>query len=131
MEKRLLGQVRKAAQDYDMIREGDRIAVGVSGGKDSLTLLVMLKKLQRFYPVHFELEAVTLGMGIGNADFSSVRKLCDEIGVRYTLEETLIGRIVFEARQEKNPCSLCANLRRGALNTLAVSLGCAYTLFPR
>lgn len=107
-----------------MIQEGDRIAVGVSGGKDSLTLLIALRRLMDFYPLKFEVKAVTLTMGIGEPDFSPVRKLCEEIGVEYTIEETAIGRIVFEGRQEKNPCSLCANLRRGALNSTAVRLGC-------
>jgi len=122
--KRILGLVRKAIQDFDMIQEGDKIAIGVSGGKDSLTLLVALRKLQDFYPAKFELEAVTLTMGIGEVDLSEVVQLCNKIGVNYTIEETLIGKIVFEARKEKNPCSLCANLRRGALNNVAKRLGC-------
>lgn len=122
--KRILGQVRKAIQDFDMIQEGDKIAIGVSGGKDSLTLLMALRRLQDFYPVKFDLEAITLTMGMSETDLSSVINLCRDIGVNYTIEETLIGKIVFEERQEKNPCSLCANLRRGALNTTAVKLGC-------
>ena len=122
--KRILGQVRKAIQDFDMIREGDRIAVGVSGGKDSLTLLLALRKLMDFYPVGFGLEAVTLAMGIGEPDYTPVKNLCDSIGVNYTIEETLIGRIIFEARKEENSCSMCANLRRGALNNAAARLGC-------
>lgn len=107
-----------------MIQEGDRIAVGVSGGKDSLTLLVALRRLMDFYPVKFELKAITLTMGIGEIDLSPVSRLCEDIGVEYTVENTYIGEIVFDARQEKNPCSLCANLRRGALNTTALRLGC-------
>jgi len=122
--KRILGQTRKAIQDYDMIHEGDRIAIGVSGGKDSLTLLISLRKLMDFYPVRFELKAVTLAMGIGEPDYTPVRRLCEEIGVEYAIEDTYIGKIVFEARQEANPCSLCANLRRGALNNAAIRLGC-------
>lgn len=122
--KRILGQVRKAVQDFDMIQEGDRIAIGVSGGKDSLTLLLALNKLKDFYPVKFEVQAITLTMGMAEVDLAPVVKLCKEIGVEYSIEETLIGRIVFEERQEKNPCSLCANLRRGALNSAAVRLGC-------
>lgn len=122
--KRILGQVRKAIQDYEMIREGDRIAIGVSGGKDSLTLLIALRKLMDFYPLRFEVKAVTLAMDVGEVDFSPVKKLCDAIGVEYVIEDTYIGKIVFEAMKEKNPCSLCANLRRGALNNAAVKLGC-------
>ncbi len=122
--KRMLGQTRKAIQDYGMIQEGDRIAVGVSGGKDSLTLLIALRKLMDFYPVRFELKAITIAMGIGEPDYSPVAKLCGELGVEYIIEETYIGKIVFEARQEKNPCSLCANLRRGALNNSALRNGC-------
>ncbi len=123
-DKRILGQTRKAIQDYDMIHEADRIAVGVSGGKDSLTLLATLRKLMDFYPARFEIKAITLAMGIGEPDYSPVRELCKEIGVEYIVEDTYIGKIVFEARQEKNPCSLCANLRRGALNNTALKYGC-------
>lgn len=107
-----------------MIQEGDKIAVGVSGGKDSLALLIALKQLQNFYPVQFSLEAVTLTLGIGEIDLSTVAELCTKINVNYTVEETVIGKIIFEAREEKNPCSLCANMRRGALNNVAKRLGC-------
>jgi tRNA(Ile)-lysidine synthase TilS/MesJ len=122
--KRILGQIRKAVQDYNMIKDGDKIAIGVSGGKDSLTLLVALKQLQSFYPRKFELEAITLTMGIGEFNLVPVKELCSRIGVNYTIEETLIGKIVFDVRQEKNPCSLCANLKRGALHNAAKALGC-------
>lgn len=122
--KKILGEIRKAVQDYNMIEAGDRVAVGVSGGKDSLTLLTALRQLQNFYPKKFELFAVTLTMGIGEFDISSVKDLCNKIGVNYTVEETLIGKIVFDERNEKSPCSLCANLRRGALNNVAIRLGC-------
>jgi tRNA(Ile)-lysidine synthase TilS/MesJ len=122
--KKILAQTRRAVQDYEMISEGDRIAVGVSGGKDSLTLLIALRKLMDFYPVRFEIKAVTLTMGIGEPDYSPVRQLCEDIGVEYSIEDTYIGKIVFEERQENNPCSLCANLRRGALNNAALRFGC-------
>lgn len=122
--KKLLGQTRKAIEDYNMIQEGDRIVIGVSGGKDSLALLVLLKQLQSFFPVKFELEAVTLTMGIGKFDLSPVKELCKRIDVNYTIEETVIGKIVFEARDESNPCSLCANLKRGALHNVAKRLDC-------
>ncbi len=119
-----MGQTRKAIQDYDMIQQGDSIAVGVSGGKDSLTLLIALRKLMDYYPLKFEVKAVTLALSIGETDFSPVSSLCKDIGVEYIIEDTNIGKILFEARQEKNPCSLCANLRRGALNNIALRLGC-------
>lgn len=122
--QRILGQVRRAVQDYNMIEDGDRIAVGVSGGKDSMTLLTALRQLQNFYPKKFELEAISLTMGIGNADFTPVAEYCRQIGVNYTIKETLIGKIIFEVRNEKNPCSMCANLRRGALHNEAKILGC-------
>lgn len=122
--QRILGQVRRAVQDYNMIEDGDRIAVGVSGGKDSMTLLTALRQLQNFYPKKFELEAISLTMGIGNADFTPVAEYCRKIDVNYTIKETLIGKIIFEVRNEKNPCSMCANLRRGALHNEAKILGC-------
>lgn len=107
-----------------MISDGDRIAVGVSGGKDSLTLLMTLAHLQRYFPKKFTLEAITLTLGIGPFDVSPIRELCSRIDVPYTVEETDIGQIVFVERQEENPCSLCANLRRGALHNTAKRLGC-------
>jgi tRNA 2-thiocytidine biosynthesis protein TtcA len=122
--QRILGQVRRAIQDYDMIEDGDKIAIGVSGGKDSMTLLSTLRQLQKFYPKKFELEAISLTMGIGNADFTKVSQYCREIGVNYTIEETIIGKIIFEIREEQNPCSMCANLRRGALHNVSKRLGC-------
>lgn len=122
-QKRILGQVRNAVTDYQMIKEGDSIAVGISG-KDSITLLIALSMLQKFYPVRFSLVAITLTLGIGETDLSYTKYLCQEIGVPYTVEETLIGRIVFEERKEENPCSLCANMRRGALHNAALTLGC-------
>ncbi|MFS8500626.1 MAG: tRNA 2-thiocytidine biosynthesis TtcA family protein [Caldicoprobacter sp.] len=122
--KRILGYLRRAVEDFNMIQEGDRIAVGISGGKDSLTLLKALKLYQYFSPVSFHIEAITITMGFDNFDVSPIEAFCKEIGVSYTVKHTLIGKIVFETRQEKNPCSLCARMRRGALHDVALELGC-------
>ena len=110
------GTVRRAVDDYDMIQEGDRVAVGVSGGKDSLVLLAALSHLRGFYPRPFELEAITVELGFEGMDFAPVAALCEELGVPYTRLKTDIREIVFDVRQEDNPCSLCAKMRRGALN---------------
>lgn len=122
--QKLLSYVRRAVDDYHMIEEGDKIAVGVSGGKDSICLLLALKNLQRFYPKHFELEAITVSLGLEGAKYDDIQALCDEIGVHYTVVETDIGQIIFHERKEKNPCSLCAKMRKGALNDMAETLGC-------
>ena len=110
------GTVRRAVDDYRMIEEGDRIAVGVSGGKDSLLLLVALKHLQRFYPKHFELEAITIELGFDGMDFTPVAELCSSLEIPYTCVKTDIKEVVFDVRNEDNPCSLCAKMRRGAIN---------------
>ena len=110
------GTVRRAVDDYDMIQAGDRVAVGVSGGKDSMLLLLALNHLRKFYPNPFELEAVTIELGFEGMDFSPVRELCAELDIPYTCLKTDIKEIVFDVRQEENPCSLCAKMRRGALN---------------
>lgn len=123
--QRLLSSVRRAIDEYAMIQEGDRIAVGVSGGKDSLALLTALAGLRRFYPKHFSLYAVTLDMGFEGMDFSPVAALCDHIGVDYHIVKTDIKQIIFDIRKEKNPCSLCAKMRRGALHDAALSIGCS------
>ena len=122
--QKLMGLVRRCVDDYDMIQDGDKIAVGVSGGKDSLALLVLMAGLQKYYPKKFELEAITVDMGLPGMDFSPVAALCERLHVPYTCLHTEIGPIVFEARKEKNPCSLCAKMRKGALNEAALSLGC-------
>ena len=121
--KRIISRVRKAIEDYDMIKAGDKIAVGVSGGKDSLVLLGALAGLSRFYPEKFEVTALTLDMGY-KADWSGVQKYCEELGVPYVVKPTNIKEVVFDYRQEENPCSLCSKLRRGALNDLAIEEGC-------
>ncbi|MCI8806073.1 MAG: tRNA 2-thiocytidine biosynthesis protein TtcA [Clostridiales bacterium] len=121
--QKLLSYVRRAVDDYNMINDNDKIAVGVSGGKDSLALLIALKALQRFYPKKFEIEAVSVSLGFKDMDFSPIQKLCDNIDVKYTLIETDIGEIIFNARKEKNPCSLCSKMRKGALNDAVEGVG--------
>ncbi|NLK38539.1 MAG: tRNA 2-thiocytidine(32) synthetase TtcA [Epulopiscium sp.] len=122
--QKLLSYVRRAVEDYHMIEEGDKIAVGVSGGKDSICLLLALKHLQRFYPKSFELEAITVSLGLPGANYDDIKALCDSIGVNYTVVHTDIGPIIFHERKEKKPCSLCAKMRKGALNDMAEKLGC-------
>jgi len=120
----MMGLMRSCIDDYHMIEEGDRIAVGVSGGKDSLTLLAVLAALRAYYPKRFELEAITVDMGIEGMDFSGVEAFCREREIPYTLVHTEIGKIIFDYREEKNPCSLCAKMRRGALHDVLLAHGC-------
>lgn len=122
--QRLLSYVRRAVDDYNMIDEGDKIAIGVSGGKDSLCTLVALAHLRRFYPKKFDIEAITVSLGFEGCSYSPVQALCDRLNVNYTVVNTDIGQIIFEERKEKNPCSLCAKMRKGALNDEAERLGC-------
>jgi len=117
------GLVRRCVEDYKMIDHGETIAIGVSGGKDSLTLLCALANLRRFYPNRFELHAVTIDMGFEGVDLSAVAELCEKLQVPYTVKQTDAKRVIFDERQEKNPCSLCAKMRRGALNDLLKELG--------
>ena len=119
----ILGLVRRCVEDYHMIEPGDRIAVGVSGGKDSLLTLVSLARLQKFYPIPFTVEAITMEMGMPGMDFSGVAALCERLEVPYTRIQVPVYQIIFEERKEKNPCSLCAKLRRGSLNTALTDLG--------
>ena len=121
--QKLLSQVRKCVRDYQMLSPGDRVAVGVSGGKDSLALLRLLAELRDHSAVPFELLAVTLDMGYEEMDFSPIADLCARLQVPYTLRRTQIREIVFDIRKEENPCALCAKLRRGILNETAVALG--------
>ncbi len=120
--KKLLSKTRQAINDFDLIQNGDKIAVGLSGGKDSLTLLHILKNYQRFSPEKFDLIAITLNPG--NVDNSPLHELCKNLNIEFHEIQTNIAEIVFDIRKEKNPCSLCANLRRGALNDNARRLGC-------
>ena len=113
--QKLMGLLRRCVEDYDMISDGDKIAVGVSGGKDSLVLLKLMAALRQYHNKKFELEAITIDMGLG-MDFSGIEKLCAELNVPYTIVKTEIGPIIFDYRKEKNPCSMCAKMRRGALN---------------
>ena len=111
------GLVRRCVEDYDMIAPGDTVAVGVSGGKDSLVLLMALNELRRYYPKPFALEAITVELGFDGMDFTPVAELCAALGVPYTRLKTDIKEVVFDVRKEDNPCSLCAKMRRGALCT--------------
>lgn len=122
--QQVLSLVRKAVEDYDMIQEGDKIAIGISGGKDSLTLLYAMHGLKRFYPRKFEIQAVTVDLGFQNLQLDRIKELCRELEVAYTIVETDIARIVFEDRKEENPCSLCAKMRKGALNQAIKAAGC-------
>ena len=120
--QKLIGLVRRCVEDYDMIQDGDRIAVGVSGGKDSLALLVFLSELQKYHSHPFRIEAITIDMGLG-MDYSEIADLCESLNVPYHLVKTEIGPIIFDYRKEKNPCSMCSKMRRGALNQALLDFG--------
>lgn len=122
--QKILGYLRKAIEHYNMIDDGDKIAVALSGGKDSITLLKGLKALQRFYPKHFDLVAISVNPGFDFFDADFLSKICAEIGVPFIEAKSDIKEIVFDIRKEKNPCSLCANLRRGILNSTTIENGC-------
>lgn len=124
--QRMLGYMRKAIQEFDMIQNGDRIAVGVSGGKDSLILLKGLIGLRRFIGIDYELIAITLDPCFGGkeGDYSNVAKICEEAGIEYRLIRTNIAEIVFDLKKDPNPCSLCAKMRRGALHEATKEMGC-------
>lgn len=122
--QKILSYMRKAIEEYNMIEENDKIAVCLSGGKDSITLLHAFKALQRFYPKKFELIAISINPGFEFFDTSLLQNLCDNLEIPLFIEKTHTKEIVFDIRKEKNPCSLCANLRRGAINSIAVREGC-------
>ena len=122
--KRLLSFVRRAVDDYQMIEEGDRIAVGISGGKDSLALLGALARMRLFYPKKFEVIGITIDMGFEGSDYSTIDAFCRSLNVEYRVVKTEIAKIIFDVRKESNPCSLCAKMRRGSLHAAAVEAGC-------
>ena len=120
--KKTLGCIRKADQDFSLIEPGDRVAVGVSGGKDSLLLLHALSLYRQFSHKDFTLYAITVTLGLEPFDLSRVRSLCDQLGIEYIVRETEIGKIIFDYRQEKNPCALCAKMRRAVLANTCVNI---------
>jgi tRNA(Ile)-lysidine synthetase-like protein len=122
--KRLLSFVRRAVDDYGMIEDGDRIVVGISGGKDSLALLEVLSEMRRFYPKKYEIVAITIDMGFPSSDFSLIFEFCRRLKVKYKVVKTDIAKIIFDVRKESNPCSLCAKMRRGALHAAAQEENC-------
>ena len=122
--QKILGKMRKLCEKFALIEENDKIAAGVSGGKDSLVLLSALKKYQQFSPVKFEVVAISIDLSNGEMDYSDIKSYCEKISVPFYLEKTNVFEVVFDIRKEKNPCSLCANLRRGHLNSMAKELGC-------
>lgn len=121
--QKLMGLVRRCVEDYEMIEDGDKIAVGISGGKDSLVLLRLLAALRSYHNKKFTLQAITIDMGLG-MDYSGIEKMCRELDVPYTIVKTEIGPIIFDYRKEKNPCSMCSKMRRGALNQALLDLDC-------
>lgn len=124
MLQRIIGLTRRAIEDFDMIEDGDKIAVGLSGGKDSITLLHALYYLQKFYPKKFELMAITIHPGSETFKTDELEKMCKDLGVEYVVYNSNIAEVVFDIRKEKAPCSLCANMRRGMLNSVAIEHGC-------
>ncbi len=122
--QQLLSYTRRAIDDYSMIEDGDKIAVGISGGKDSLTLLYALHGLKRFYPKQFDMQAITVDLGYENFDLSPITALCNDLDIPYTIVKTDIAKIIFDERKESSPCSLCAKMRKGALNEKVKELGC-------
>ena len=122
--KRLLSFVRRAVDDYEMIEDGDKIAIGVSGGKDSLALLSALAAMRSFYPKKYDIVAITVNMNFEGADYSEIKEFCRRLKVEYRVVDTEIAKIIFDVRKESNPCSLCAKMRRGSLHAAAQEMGC-------
>lgn len=122
--RKILSAMRRAIEDYNMIEKGDKIAVGVSGGKDSLSLLAALNAFREFSPIHFDILGVTVDMGFEGSDFSVVEAFCKANNIEYVIKKTDIKEIIFDIRKEERPCSLCAKMRRGAVNDLATLHGC-------
>ncbi|MBE7046886.1 MAG: tRNA 2-thiocytidine biosynthesis protein TtcA [Ruminococcaceae bacterium] len=122
--KKILSTMRRAIEDYNMIEDGDKIAIGVSGGKDSLVLLKAFWHLKMFYPKDFQMVAITLDLGYVENDYTPIVKLCEELQIEYKVIKTNIKEVVFDIRNEKNPCALCAKLRGGALHNAAIDEGC-------
>ena len=122
----MLSYLRKGITEYQLIDDGDKIAVGISGGKDSVTLLKLLAEYRRFSPERFDLVAVTIDLNFKNnpTDYTPLKDLCNQLGVEYVIEKTDIGEIVFDVRKESNPCALCSKMRKGALNDVAKRYGC-------
>lgn len=124
MLQTIMGHARRAIEDYNMIEEGDKIGIGLSGGKDSLALLYSLYNLKRFYPKKFEIMAITIHPGSDTFKTDELEKLCKDLNIEYVVYKSDIAQVVFDIRKEKNPCSLCANMRRGMLNSVAIENGC-------
>ena len=124
MLQQIIGKIRRAIDDFDMIDEGDKIAVGLSGGKDSITLLYALYYLKKFYTKNFDIIAITIHPGSDTFKTDELEKICKELNVEYIVYNSNIAEVVFNIRKEKHPCSLCANMRRGMLNSLAIEHGC-------
>ena len=124
MLQKIMGQARRAIDDFNMIDEGDKIAIGLSGGKDSLTLLYALYNLRRYYPKKFDIMAITIHPGSDTFKTDELEKICKKLNIEYIVYNSNISEVVFDIRKEKNPCSLCANMRRGMLNSVAIEHGC-------
>lgn len=122
--QKILSNFRKAIEEYKMIDEGDKIGICLSGGKDSITMLYAFKALQRFYPKHFDIVAISINPGFEFFDTQFLQKICDNLDIPLFIEDSHAKEIVFDIRKEKNPCSLCANLRRGIINSIAIKEGC-------